>query len=160
LTTNPAVPNVVPLPFALGNVQFYGLLTSFAFDVAKLLPSDNYNYLLKRVPVNFAMATNNTIVWNGPNPYKIANLTFMNPTITLNFDSKSGEYDDLCFNGTCVWDLKQTTSSSGNNTWCNPAPQGKCYTYNKDNTAYKWYNLGSTSFLVAVTTISKAWNNS
>ena len=57
LTTNPAVPNVVPLPFALGNVQFYGLLTSFAFDVAKLLPSDNFNYLLKRVSVNFGMST-------------------------------------------------------------------------------------------------------
>jgi hypothetical protein len=66
LTTNPAVPNVVPLPFALGNVQFYGLLTSFAFDVAKLLPSDNFNYLLKRVSVNFGMSTNNTILWNGP----------------------------------------------------------------------------------------------
>ena len=111
LTTNPAVPNVVPLPFALGNVQFYGLLTSFAFDVAKLLPSDNFNYLLKRVSVNFGMSTNNTILWNGPNPYQIANLTTMNPTISFNFDSKSGEYDDLCFNSTCVWDLKPSTSS-------------------------------------------------
>jgi hypothetical protein len=65
------------------------------------------------MPVNFAMETSGTIVWNGPNPYRIANLTTLNPTISLNFDSKSGEYDDICFNSTCVWDLKQTSSASG-----------------------------------------------
>ena len=59
LTTNPSVHNVKPLPFALGNVQFYGFPTSYAFDVAKLHPDDKDNCLLKRVQVNSAKAWNN-----------------------------------------------------------------------------------------------------
>ena len=85
----------------------------------------------------------------------------MKPTISLNFDPKSGKYDRICMDGDgCVWNLKQTGSSSGNNVWCNNVDsKEQCYTYNKDPTIYIWYNFGSTSFLTVETTVEKAWDN-
>lgn len=103
----------------------------------------------------------NLILWNGPNPYKIGALTTMKPTISLNFNKNSEKYDSICINvDDCFWDLKQTSSSSGNNVWCNKVDsKEQCYTYNKDPTRYRWYNFGSTTFLTVETTIEKAWDN-
>jgi len=91
-----------------------------------------------------AWNTNDTVFWRGANPYEVVTpMPDVNYTsISFNFDSSSGTYDEICANGTCMWNFVRLPSKPTNmsNVLCNDF--GVCYNYTIDNNVYKFLNLG------------------
>lgn len=73
---------------------------------------DGITYLLKLIPIYDAWNTNDMVLWRGANPYTILTpMPDVNYTsISFNFNSNSGNFDEICANQTCMMDLVKLKS--------------------------------------------------
>jgi len=62
-------------------------------------------------------------------------------SISFDFNSSSGTYDEICFNGICMIDLVRLPSVPKNmtNVYCNKFDM--CYSYNIDNNEYSYVSI-------------------
>jgi len=62
-------------------------------------------------------------------------------SISFNFDSSSGTYDEICVNGTCMMDLVRLPGKPKNmtNVYCNAFSM--CYSYKTDNNVYSYLSI-------------------
>ena len=85
-----------------------------------------------------AWNTNDTVLWRGANPYTVVTpMPDVNySSISFNFNSSSGTYDEICVNGTCMMDLVRLSGVPTNltNVYCNA--YGMCYMIHGRNTTW------------------------
>lgn len=126
--------------FTAGNTTYYGLPIEDNFEIAKL---DGITYLLQLMKIHDAWDTNDTVLWRGANPYTVVTpMPDVNYTsISFNFNSSSGTYDEICANGTCMTDFIRLPDGPGNltNVYCNDFDM--CYSYLIDNNVYAYITI-------------------
>jgi hypothetical protein len=93
--------------------------------------------------IHDAWNTNDTVLWRGANPYTVLTpMPNVNYTsISFNFNSSSGTFDEICANGTCMMDLVRLPNKPAkmNNVYCNGF--GMCYSYKSDNRVYSYLSI-------------------
>ena len=93
--------------------------------------------------IHDAWNTNDTVLWRGANPYTVVTpMPDVNySSISFNFNSSSGTYDEICVNGTCMMDLVRLSGVPTNltNVYCNA--YGMCYRYKTDNNVYSYLSI-------------------
>jgi len=67
LTTNSTNSNAIK-SLTLGNTTYFGIPKEFTYEITEI---NSIDYLMTLIPVKDALTTNDTVFWNGADPYQI-----------------------------------------------------------------------------------------